>query len=627
MTQPASYKRVTSFTTDQAAAPSAQLSGANLDAELNGVKTTLDQILANLALIQRDDTHIANATVGRDQLDTTITLGFNAPTAWTTARNYVLNVDTVFNGANFYKCIVSHTSGVFATDLAALKWELIANFSASLANAVNVVFAPAQGLTSINVQAAIQETKVIVDDITGFRQDISGSYATSGNGAAYTLATGTPFASLAALDKQPVTFTPHTTCSGNPTLAVDSLAAKPLRTATGVNCTSASLIAGTPYTFIYYNSTNEFILEGYTETFNNVTVNGTLQTSGVVTIGATIIVTGAATFNSTAALGAGGSMAGTFTGNPTLSGNPTFSGSPTFSGKVSFTKTDTPLAIAGGTTGQRNGSPTEGDTRYNTTLHAVEYWNGTSWVQVGGAPRGWIDGLYLANNGTASINVAAGLCRSDDDTTDIRLTALITKSTAGTWVVGSGNNGLDTGTVANNTWYCAYAIYNPTTLVADVLLSASFSAPTMPSGYTKKRYLGAFQTSVASTTILAFTQVGDEFIWNNIVGISWSGSTTSSLVRLATPPLQVVARLRVTGTVNTTTATNFMVSCPDEADVLPNGNQATLSVTTTTQMAHAVDCTVRTNSSGQVRQRTSSATWASLGGSCHGWFDQRGKNV
>jgi hypothetical protein len=45
--------------------------------------------------------------------------------AWQTSTAYALN-DAVSNGGSSYICIVAHTSGTFATDLAAAKWELLA---------------------------------------------------------------------------------------------------------------------------------------------------------------------------------------------------------------------------------------------------------------------------------------------------------------------------------------------------------------------------------------------------------------------------------------------------------------------------------------------------------------------
>jgi len=86
-------------------------------------------VLTNIALIQRDDGRVANNSIGLSQLDgALIGLGFGRPTTWVTATAYAINV-AVFNGTSLYACIVAHTSGVFATDLAAAKWSLIVDFS------------------------------------------------------------------------------------------------------------------------------------------------------------------------------------------------------------------------------------------------------------------------------------------------------------------------------------------------------------------------------------------------------------------------------------------------------------------------------------------------------------------
>lgn len=61
----------------------------------------------------------------------------------------------------------------------------------------------------------------------------------------------------------------------------------------------------------------------------------------------------------------------------------------------------------------------------------------------------------------------------------------------------NGISALDTGTIANNTWYYVHAIYNPTTVTWKALLSASFSAPTMPSGYTARVRLGTVRYGTA----------------------------------------------------------------------------------------------------------------------------------
>ena len=120
MSQPKPYQRTTSFTNLQVTNPTGQPQGPDLDVEYNNIKTTLDAVLANLALIQRDDGVLANASVGLNQLSPQVTVGFSVPTAWATGLSFVSSpASTVFNGGKFYSCLVSHTSGTFATDLAA----------------------------------------------------------------------------------------------------------------------------------------------------------------------------------------------------------------------------------------------------------------------------------------------------------------------------------------------------------------------------------------------------------------------------------------------------------------------------------------------------------------------------
>ena len=57
----------------------------------------------------------------------------------------------------------------------------------------------------------------------------------------------------------------------------------------------------------------------------------------------------------------------------------------------------------------------------------------------------------------------------------------------------AGANGLDTGSFAINTWYYVWVIYNGVTATTAGLLSASATAPTMPSGFTYKARVGAIR--------------------------------------------------------------------------------------------------------------------------------------
>jgi hypothetical protein len=60
--------------------------------------------------------------------------------AWLTATSYQIN-DAVKEGGSSYICIVAHTSGTFATDLAANKWDLIAEKGAAGAGTGDMIAA------------------------------------------------------------------------------------------------------------------------------------------------------------------------------------------------------------------------------------------------------------------------------------------------------------------------------------------------------------------------------------------------------------------------------------------------------------------------------------------------------
>ena len=82
---------------------------------------------------------------------------------------------------------------------------------------------------------------------------------------------------------------------------------------------------------------------------------------------------------------------------------------------------------------------------------------------------------------------------------------------------GSGANGLDTGTLAANTWYSVWVIYNGTTAAGLVSLSAT--SPTMPSSYTHKARVGWIRTDSSGNKYpLGFTQSGRRVQWRVAAG-------------------------------------------------------------------------------------------------------------
>jgi hypothetical protein len=103
--------------------------------------------------------------------------------------------------------------------------------------------------------------------------------------------------------------------------------------------------------------------------------------------------------------------------------------------------------------------------------------------------------ITIANGTDADhdLNFGAFNAQADDGSLVFSVSAL-TKQIDATWAAGNDQGGLDTGTVANSIPYYIFAIYNPSTLVSDILFSASKTSPTLPSGFTKKEYKGACHT-------------------------------------------------------------------------------------------------------------------------------------
>lgn len=97
----------------------------------------------------------------------------------------------------------------------------------------------------------------------------------------------------------------------------------------------------------------------------------------------------------------------------------------------------------------------------------------------------------------------------------------------------TGANALDTGALANTTLYYVWAIFNPSSATPAALLSTSETAPTMPSGYTKKRVLGAFRTD-GSAQFLDGIQRHDTFLYAvPLTVLSAGGSVTAASVTLS----------------------------------------------------------------------------------------------
>jgi hypothetical protein len=132
-------------------------SDAALDSEFEAIELTIGEVLRQLSLLQRDDDALQDGLVTPASLAESTVAAMAAQVNprgdWVTATHYVAG-DVVRNGGNIYLCFVEHSSGTFATDLAADYWEQIGT-SAPLVTSVfgrtGAVVAASGDYTSTNV--------------------------------------------------------------------------------------------------------------------------------------------------------------------------------------------------------------------------------------------------------------------------------------------------------------------------------------------------------------------------------------------------------------------------------------------------------------------------------------------
>lgn len=163
MAQPTPYAITTDFSEEEASGVSGRSTVRTpaLDVEFANLATTFAQVLANLATLQRDDTKLQDGSVELHTLAAEVLVllgsaGFTIanPVGWLTATAYPAR-QMVTQGTGTYVSAVAHTSGTFATDLAAGKWVTL--YDSSAYNASGVSFSPTGTIAATNVQAALAE--------------------------------------------------------------------------------------------------------------------------------------------------------------------------------------------------------------------------------------------------------------------------------------------------------------------------------------------------------------------------------------------------------------------------------------------------------------------------------------
>jgi microcystin-dependent protein len=136
------------------------------------------------------------------------------------------------------------------------KWSQTASSDATADSTIN--WAEGQAPSSVNDSA-----RAMMAATAKYRDDSAGAIVTGGTSTAYTVSSYQVFDTLAHLTGQMIAFTPHATNGATVTLNVDTLGAKPLRTAPGVELLAGTIIQGTPYVATYNNGDGAFYLQGF----------------------------------------------------------------------------------------------------------------------------------------------------------------------------------------------------------------------------------------------------------------------------------------------------------------------------------------------------------------------------
>jgi hypothetical protein len=268
-------------------------------------------------------------------------------------------------------------------------------------------------------------------------------------------------------------------------------------------------------------------------------------------------------------------------------------------------------------------------------------WDGTDWlstfalgIDASEMYGNFITGLILSTAGGSPIfGISAGKATNSTSVMAMTLPVNYTKTTSA-WALGSNAGGLDTGIIANSTWYHVYVIKRSDTGVVDIVYSLSANAPSLPSGYNYYRRLGALKTN-ASGQWIKFIQDGDTFTWDiPPADIIVGNPGTASIVRtLSTPNGLRVEAIVMLGFGAPAAADNpaaIYLSDLSITDQAPNVGTGTLYVYSAAGTITNASLVTRvfTNTASQIRSRLQfSGAGTQVYYTTYGWVDRRGRDT
>jgi hypothetical protein len=185
----------------------------------------------------------------------------------------------------------------------------------------------------------------------------------------------------------------------------------------------------------------------------------------------------------------------------------------------------------------------------------------------------YLTGLVPSNDGTTPntiIDIAKGQAADDTNVLLMSLATAVTKTLSSTlFSAGTAGQCHDVAAaIVVSTWYYLWLIANASGTPVDILCSASITAPTLPSGYTLKRWIGEVATDASGNIRKFRTTDGHLYEWQVGTYQTTTIGNAQTLVALDLPlgvNVEPVCRVSITGT----TPVSVLITDPYVLDAAP----------------------------------------------------------
>ena len=246
------------------------------------------------------------------------------------------------------------------------------------------------------------------------------------------------------------------------------------------------------------------------------------------------------------------------------------------------------------------------------------------------SPSGHIHGLTLSNDVDADhdITIAIGNAVDSNNDLSLELTASLTKQIDVAWAAGDNAGGrFPAAAVAIDTWYHVFLIKKDSDGTTEAGFDTSVTAVNIPAGYTAYRRIGSVLTD-GSANIIAFKQVGNEFIWELPIRDYTGAPATSRVEHTMSSPLDVncMVRVDIHGTDTASAGGMLRLYSPYAADAAVTSANASLQLYhfTSNGEGYGIQVEILTNLLSQMSVRSAS-TVANTNLNTVGYTDFRGQ--